>query len=198
MFGWAAPANEGEKLQRAKTGAGYALCGSCTVPKDISSQVTLAPKDEPGDRIIISGTIYKEDGVTPAAGITLFLYQTDAGGYYHRPKEDVFDPRLRSWLRTGKDGRYVIHTIRPIPEVLAPEEPAHIHAHVFGPGIAEHFLKEFWFEGDPRIKPDENEKMSKLGVYSPILHLTRDKSGVLVGRRDIRLRQTASWKYQDD
>jgi len=61
MFGGAAQAQEGAKLQTANTGAGYALCGSCTVPKDISSQVTLAPKDEPGDRIIVSGTIYKEE-----------------------------------------------------------------------------------------------------------------------------------------
>jgi protocatechuate 3,4-dioxygenase beta subunit len=187
-----------EKLQRVNTDVGYALCGSCTVPKGISSQVTLASKDEPGDRMILSGTIYKEDGVTPASGITLFLYQTDAGGYYHRPQEDVFAPRLRGWLRTGKDGQYEIRTIKPIPEVLAPEEPAHIHAQVFGPGIAEHFLKEFWFEGDPRIKSHEYEKLSKLGVYSPIVHLTKDKSGVLVGRRNIRLRQTERWKYQDN
>jgi len=198
MLGEAVQAQEREKLQTTTTGAGLALCGSCTAPKDISSQVTLASQDEPGDRIIVSGTIFKEDGVTPAAGITLFLYQTDAGGYYHRPNEDVFDPRLRGWLRTGKDGRYEIRTIKPIPEVLAPKEPAHIHAQVFGPGIAEHFLKEFWFEGDPLIKPYENEKMSKLGVYSPILHLTKDKSGILVGRRNIRLKQTERWKYQDD
>ena len=186
------------RMQIANTGVGSALCGSCAVPENISSQVTLASKDEPGDRIILSGTIYKEDGVTPAAGVTLFLYQTDAGGYYHRPKEDVFSPRLRGWLRTGKDGRYEIRTIRPFPEVLAPEEPGHIHAHVFGPGIAEHFLREFWFEGDPRIKSEDKEKMIKLGAYSSIVRLSKNKNGGLVGRRDIRLRQTEPWKYQAD
>ena len=198
VLGATAQAQGEEKLQRVNTGVGYALCGSCTVPKDVSSEVTLVPKDEPGARMILSGRIYKEDGVTPASGVTLFLYQTDAGGYYHRPKEDVFAPRLRGWLRTGKDGRYEIRTIKPMPEVLAPDEPAHIHAQVFGPGIAEHFLKEFWFDGDPRIKSNEYEKLSKLAVYSPILHLTKDENGVLVGQRNIRIRQTERWKYQDD
>ena len=198
MLGATAQAQNEEKLQRVNTGVGYALCGSCTVPKDVSSEVTLVPKDEPGERMILSGRIYKEDGVTPASGVMLFLYQTDAGGYYHRPKEDVFAPRLRGWLRTGKDGRYEIRTIKPIPEVLAPGEPAHIHAQMFGPSIAEHFLKDFWFDGDPRIKSNEYEKLSKLAVYSPIVHLTKDEKGVLVGQRNIRIRQTERWKYQDD
>ena len=193
-----AQSKSAEKPQRAYTGVGYTLCGSCSVPKDISWQVTLTSKDEAGDSMILSGTIYKEDGVTPASGITLFLYQTDAGGYYHRPKEDTFAPRLHGWLRTGKDGRYQIRTIKPAPEVLVPEEPAHIHVHVFGQGIPEHFLREFWFEGDPRIKSDDYEKLSKLAAYSPIVHLTKDRRGVLLGGRDIRLRLTKRWKYQND
>lgn len=197
-FGPTAQPRGEERLQTVNTGTGYALCGSCDVPKALSDLVTLASKDEPGDRMILSGTIYKEDGVTPASGITLFLYQTDAGGYYHRPKEDVFAPKLHGWLRTSKDGRYEIRTIKPGPEVLAAGEPAHIHAQVFGPGVTEHFLKEFWFEGDPRIKPNENKVRSELGRFSSIVRLTKDKSGVLVGHRDIRLKQTDRWHYQDD
>jgi len=42
----------------------------------------------------LSGTIFRGDGITPAAGITLFLYQTDAGGFYLRPQEDVLRPTL--------------------------------------------------------------------------------------------------------
>jgi protocatechuate 3,4-dioxygenase beta subunit len=198
VLGATAQAQGGDKLQRVNTGVGYALCGSCTVPKDVSSEVTLVPKDEPGERMILSGRIYKEDGVTPASGVTLFLYQTDAGGYYHRPKEDVFAPRLRGWLRTGMDGRYEIRTVKPAPEVLASDEPAHIHVQIFGQGIPEYFLREFWFEGDPHIKSNEREQLSKLATYSPIIRLTKDKDGVSVGRRDIRLRPTGHWKYQND
>ncbi len=181
---------------RAHTSEGFAICGSCKVPSNISSKVTLAPLGEPGERIVISGTIYQADGVTAAAGITLFLYQTDAGGYYHRPKEDVFSPSLHGWLHTGADGHYEIHTIRPKPEVLAEDEPAHIHAQVFGKGIPEHFLHEFWFAGDPRIKTGEAKKLGRLGRFSPILRLEKDPAGLLSAVCDIRLKPTAPWQYE--
>jgi protocatechuate 3,4-dioxygenase beta subunit len=158
--------------------------------------VTLTPPGEPGEQIEISGVIYRADGVTPAADITLFLYQADAGGYYHRPNEDVFSPRIYGWLRTGKDGHYEIRTIQPKPEVLASDEPAHIHAQVFAPGIPEHFIHEFWFDGDPRIKTQEANELSRLGHFSPIIHLEKGDRGVLAGVRDIRLRPTKAWQYE--
>jgi protocatechuate 3,4-dioxygenase beta subunit len=181
---------------RARTSQGFAICGSCSVPDNISSKATLAPSSESGERVVISGTIYQSDGVTPASGITLFLYQTDAGGYYRRPKEDVFAPRLHGWLRTGSDGRYEISTIRPAPEVLARDEPGHIHAHVFGRGIPEHFLHEFWFTGDPRVRPEEAKELGRLGRFSPLVHLERKESGAFVGVRDIRLKPTGAWQYE--
>jgi protocatechuate 3,4-dioxygenase beta subunit len=187
---------EGRVFQRAHTDKGFAICGSCQVPQNISAGVTLNPVGEPGQQIVVSGTIYKSDGVTPASGITVFLYQADAGGYYHRPKEDVFSPRLYGWLRTGKDGHYEIRTIRPEPEVLAPDEPAHIHAHVFASGIPEHFLHEFWFAGDPRIKPKELARLNGLGRFSPIVHLAKGKHGILNGTCDIKLNPISAYHYE--
>ena len=45
------------------------------------------------------------DGVTPAEGIVLYVYHTDATGYYNKD-DDPYNPRLRGWMKTGKDGRY--------------------------------------------------------------------------------------------
>lgn len=160
------------------TGNGYALCASCNPPKSMSWRSTLTLKSEPGEPMVVSGTVYKEDGVTPAPEIVLFVYQTDAGGYYHRPKEDVFDPKIWGFLRTGKDGRYEFRTIKPAPEVLGPHGPAHIHVHIYGEGIPEYFPHEYWFEGDPRIKPEMAEELGKLGRFSPIIHLVKDTDGV--------------------
>jgi hypothetical protein len=89
-------------LESRSTGTGYALCGSCSVPKDMSSTTRLVNKDEHGEHIVLFGRIFKEDGVTPDSGITLFLYQTDAGGYFYRPKEDVFHPRIFGWIRSKR------------------------------------------------------------------------------------------------
>ena len=186
------------RLQKAYTGTGYAICGSCTVPKDVSSAVRLAPKREPGEPIVLSGTIFKRDGVTPDSGITLFLYQADAGGYYHRPKEDVFHPRLCGWLRVGKDGRYEIHTVKPSPEVLAADEPAHIHAQIFGNGMSEHFLHDFWFAGDERIPEADGERFSRLGSFSPVITLTKGGDGILRGVRDIKVVPAPPWQTEPE
>ncbi len=193
-----AQSNQDIKLESRSTGQGYALCASCTVPKEISSQLWLVSKDEPGEPIILSGTVYQKDGVTPDSGITLFIYQTDAGGYYHRPKEDVFHPRIFGWLKTGKNGYYEIHTIKPAPEILVPDEPAHIHVHIFGKGMPEHFLHEFWFQGDSRISAEEKNLLSKLGNFSPIVILTRGKDGISRGVRNIKVRPVPQWKQEED
>jgi protocatechuate 3,4-dioxygenase, beta subunit len=194
----AAQDSKGRKLQSAYTGKGYTLCGSCDVPKDVSWEVTLVPKGEPGEQLVLTGTIYKEDGVTPDSGITLFLYQADAGGYYHRPKENVFDPKIHGWLRTGKDGKYEIHSIKPAAEVLEPDGVAHIHIHIFGKNNPEHFLKEFWFEGDSHLTAEDMKRFGMQGNYSSIVHLVKGQDEVLRGVRNFRLRPTSAWKYEGE
>jgi protocatechuate 3,4-dioxygenase beta subunit len=189
---------DNQRFQRARTEEGYAICGSCTVPKNLSSAAWLPPKGETGTPVIIDGTIYKSDGATPDSGVTLFLYQADAGGYYHRPKEDVFNPTIHGWLMTGRDGRYEIHTIKPAPEILAADEPAHIHAQIFGNGMLEHFLPEFWFQGDRNIMASDSTKYAKLGDFSPIVKLTKGKDGILHGTRNIRVNLAPPWKYETE
>lgn len=193
-----AQVNEQINIESRSTGQGNALCGSCTLPKNISSHVRLVSKNEPGEPLIISGIVYDKDGVTPDSGVTLFVYQTDAGGYYHRPEENVFHPRILGWLRTGRDGRYEIQTIMPAPEILVPNEPAHIHAHIFGNGMPEHFLHEFWFQGDSRIPEEEMKRSAQLGDFSPIVRLKKGKDGVARGLRNIRVRPAAAWKYEEE
>ena len=189
---------KGVNLVSASTGKGYAICASCTVPKNLSSVVWLAAKDEPGEVVVLMGTVYKSDGVSPDSGVVLFVYQADAGGYYHRPEEDVFHPKLFGWLKTDRDGRYEIHTVKPAPEVLAQNEPAHIHVHVFGKGMPEHFLHEFWFEGDRRISAEERDRIAKLGSFSPVVTLVKDKSGVLRGTRNFKIKSAPPWRYEPD
>jgi protocatechuate 3,4-dioxygenase beta subunit len=185
-------------LESRSTGTGYALCGSCSLPKETSSRVWFVQKDEPGEQIILSGRIFEADGITPDSGVTLFLYQTDAGGYYHRPQENVFHPRIFGWIKTGSDGSYEIQTIRPAPEILAAKEPAHIHVHIFGNGMPEHFLHEFWFQGDRGISEAEKRASEKLGTFSPIIALKKGSDGILRGVRNIRVRPAPEWKYESD
>src|SRR5207244_5348962 len=43
----------------------HAICPSCDPPSGLSSSVTITGKDEPGEPMEMSGTIYRPDGVTP-------------------------------------------------------------------------------------------------------------------------------------
>jgi protocatechuate 3,4-dioxygenase beta subunit len=165
-------------------------CGSCKLPSSVSSQATIAPASEPGKRLVISGTVYEPDGVTPAPGITLFLFHTDAKGHYNTPN-DPNNPRLYGWVLTDTGGRYEFQTIEPGPY---PEftTPAHIHVHFFGPGRPEWFLPEYLFEGDPLIPARDRDLPARLGTFSPVVRLTQGGDGAWRGQRDIRLEKRES------
>src|ERR1051325_5024041 len=47
-----------------------APCGACDAPAKLSWQTTITAASEPGEPLLMSGTIYRPDGITPAAGIT--------------------------------------------------------------------------------------------------------------------------------
>jgi protocatechuate 3,4-dioxygenase, beta subunit len=166
---------------------GRAICARCDAPAHLSASATLSPQGEPGEPMEISGTIYQQDGQTPAAGVILFVYHTDATGHYS-PDDDPFAPRIKGWLRTGSDGHYSFRSIRPAPYPNH-SEPAHIHAHIWSDTMPEHFLPEYWFDGDPLIKAADAARCGDLGSFSPIVKLTRGADGVWHGIRDIRLDQ---------
>ncbi len=166
---------------------GRAICARCEAPANLTSSVSLIARGEPGEPLEITGTVYERDGRTPAAGITMFVYHTDATGHYD-PQDDPFAPRIRGWLRTGSDGRYRFRTIRPAPYPNH-SEPAHIHVHIWSETMPEHFLPEYWFAGDPLIPRADQERFRGLGTFSPIVTLTRGPDHVWRGVRDIRLDQ---------
>ncbi len=141
---------------------------------------------EPGERMIMSGTIFQADGKTPAAGIVLYVYHTDATGYYSKD-DDPYNPRLRGWMKTGTDGKYEFCTIKPAPYPHR-TTPAHIHAQIYSDAIAEYAIDEYWFDGD-RFINDEQKKLllTGRGGSGSIVKLTKDASGILHGVRDITL-----------
>lgn len=113
----------------------------------------IAPSDEPGVPIVISGTVVAPDGTTPVAGVVVYGYHTDASGYYRRTStgndsgED--HPRLRGWARTDGSGHFSFLTIMPAPYPHR-NVPAHVHIHVWGPGYPRQWF-ELEFQGDPLI-----------------------------------------------
>ncbi len=149
-----------------------------------SWNVSLVAASEPGEPMIISGTIYAPDGRTPLEGISLYVYQTDATGRYSTSGGDNRNTRLHGLMKTNREGRYEFRTIKP---ASYPDSriPAHVHAYVSGPDYPEYWIDEYHFADDPFVTSDMKAKDEGKGNRSSILTLTRGADGILRGVRDI-------------
>jgi len=156
------------------------------MPKVMSAETIINPGTEAGELMIIEGTIFKNDGKTPAPGIILYVYHTDAKGYYSNlpGEKDIPHGHLRGWMKTGRDGKYKFTTIRPAPY---PERnaPAHIHPQIKEPGLTLYWIDEYLFDDDPLVTEKVRAYEQKRGGNG-IIHLTK-KDGIWRGNRDIIL-----------
>ena len=165
-------------------------CPHWEAPAQLTSRMTIASPSEPGERIVLEGTIYRPDGKTPACRVLLYAYHTNAKGYYAHAEGTTGQGRwhgdLRGWLRTGPDGRYRIETIRPAP-YPGRDIPAHIHMHVMPEGGRETWIDDVVFDDDPLVTEAYRRSGGRSLGGNGIVRLERDASGVLRGRRDIVL-----------
>lgn len=154
-------------------------------PANVSWKTSIVGDKEPGEPLIVSGTIYAPDGRTPLEGINLFVYQTDATGVYTTSGGDNRNTRIHGVMRTKADGRYEFRTIKP-GSYPGSRNPAHIHAYVSGPNYPEYWIDEYHFADDPFVTDEERQRHGGKGNFSSVLTLTRGSDGVLRGVRDIK------------
>jgi protocatechuate 3,4-dioxygenase beta subunit len=153
----------------------------------LGSSLTIPPANEPGQPLIVSGTIVGADGKTPLSSMKLSVYHTDAEGYYTRPISNPRNARLRGSLVTDASGRYEIRTIWP-GHYPGTRNPRHIHVHLSGPDLPEHWIDSFLFEGDPYESSGEATRSRELGSrFAFVMPMTKGADGVILCSRDIRL-----------
>jgi protocatechuate 3,4-dioxygenase, beta subunit len=164
-------------------------CGAGEVPADVSWLATIAGKDEPGERLVVRGRVYRPDGKTPAPGVILYAYHTNAKGVYPKKGTETGNARrhgyLRGWMKTDSTGRYEFRTIRPAA-YPGGENPQHIHVTVKEPGRAEYWIDEFHFDDDPLLTPEQRSRLRNRGG-SGIIRPTRGDDGAFEAVRDITL-----------
>jgi len=133
-------------------------------PAGAPSSAEVAPPAEPGERFEVSGAVYAADGRTPIAGASVYVYQTDARGYY-RPDDAMGNrnPRLHALLRTDARGRYQYLTIRP-GSYPGTRVPRHIHYEVTAPGHGTRVF-EIVFDDDPLVTPRIRGEASRPGAF---------------------------------
>ncbi len=137
------------------------------MPDKLNSVDTTAGWSQAGQKLLITGTIFKNDGITPAPDVLLYIYHTDIHGYY--AVKPGLDPRIlrhgyiRSWVKSDKDGQYSIYTVRPAAYPNA-DEPAHIHPSIREAGLPNaYYIDEFVFDDDPLLTKEKRKRMQNRG-----------------------------------
>jgi len=151
------------------------------------SKITIAAKEEPGERLTVSGRVFGPDGSTPLAGASVYVYHTDVKGYYSPGTNDNRNPRLRGYMRTDAQGRYEFSTIKPGPYPNS-RIPAHIHYVVTATGYSERIF-EIVFEGDPFLDNDVRQKAATEWSGFSLRRLEKDAQGGWHCTQDIKLRR---------
>lgn len=141
----------------------------------LSSTATLPDFAGTGPKLEISGIIYHQDGTTPAADVVLYIYHTHQNGIYESKTGTGWERRhgyIRGWLKTGKDGRYKILTLKPAP-YPGGKAAAHIHPVVKEEGKSAYWIDEFVFDDDQNVDSSYLRQMQSRGGNG-VLQLVRE------------------------
>lgn len=148
------------------------------MPAVINSIDTSPGWHQNGQKLLITGTIYKLDGKTPAPDVILYYYHTDIHGKYS--VQTGLDPRvrrhgyIRGWVRSDEQGKYFIYTVRPgsYPDR---DFAAHIHPAIKEPSIEkEYYIDEFVFDDDKLLTTDQRREMENRGGSGILRVLIKD------------------------
>jgi catechol 1,2-dioxygenase len=119
---------------------------------DAPFRTDIAAPDEPGEDLMIKGSVRDTDCKTPLKGALVEVWQTDAEGRYYYQDEGY---RLRGQLRTDKDGSYTFSSIKPGRyRIGSGYRPAHIHIKVSHPGYRT-LVTQLYFKDDPYLWPND-------------------------------------------
>ncbi|PWL28983.1 intradiol ring-cleavage dioxygenase [uncultured Roseivirga sp.] len=156
--------------------------------RQLSSIDTLPDYSKNEPKMIVTGTVYKPDGKTPANGVIIYAYHTDRSGVYPTKGDEKGWARrhgyIRGWTKTDENGQYTFYTFKP-ETYPSRTEPAHIHLTVKESGKQEYWIDSIQFEEDKLLTKQVREKMGNRGG-SGIVTL-KEKGLLLLAERDIIL-----------
>jgi protocatechuate 3,4-dioxygenase, beta subunit len=175
-------------LSRLRSNArprGTEAMGAIDVPADVSWRAAFPITADDGEPVIISGTVFRPDGKTPAPNTLIYFYHTDKYGIYGREGQPKHG-RFRGWMLTDEKGRYEFSSIRPASYPNSTQSQ-HVHMTVTGLESREDWIDSILFEGDRFLTAREREWSGKRGGFNPIVTLAKGKDGISRATRDIMM-----------
>ncbi len=124
-------------------------------------------KDNDGATVLVEG-IVKCPGDKPIKGAVVELWQTAANGLYSNQDKAQNEYNLRCTMKTGKDGRYALTTVKPAPYMIPDDgpvgdllratgrnawRPSHLHFIIKAEGYKD-LVTEVFADEDPYIDTD--------------------------------------------
>lgn len=183
------------------------------ITEEDADLTTNAGTGEPaiGERIIVTGHVYDEDG-NGIPGVILEIWQANACGRYVHWRETAFpaplDPNFIGvgQCKTDDTGQYRFLTIKPGPYPWGNHpnawRPAHIHISILGPSLGSRLVTQMYFENDPLFPFDpiynsvpEPARDRMVARYD---HNVTEENWALGWRWDIVLRGKASTPFEQD
>jgi protocatechuate 3,4-dioxygenase, beta subunit len=156
-------------------------------PRNADSSIVIAGPGEPGDRFVVTGRVL--DGNKPLAGISIYVFHTDAKGLYALDGvNNDENARLHGAMRSDAEGRYRFETIRPKGY---DGEPAHVHYVVIAPGYKPRMF-DLWLADDPILGQRRKDGLPELWFESApgrvvVRPVTRDANGTWHATRDLEM-----------
>jgi protocatechuate 3,4-dioxygenase beta subunit len=163
-----------------------------------------------GERIIVTGHVYDEDG-KGMPGVIMEIWQANACGRYVHWRETAFpaplDPNFIGVGQciTNEAGEYRFQTIKPGPYPWGNHpnawRPAHIHISILGPSLGSRLVTQMYFENDPLFPYDpiynsvpEHARHRMIARYD---HDVTEENWALGWRWDIVLRGKAATPFEN-
>jgi catechol 1,2-dioxygenase len=132
-------------------------------------QMKLAADDEPGQKLVLRGTVLSDDCRTPLPGTMIEIWHADDKGFYDKKRPGDFleaSPpfHLRGLMKADAQGRYEIQTVVPGAYPIPPGVPGleqygsltrarHIHIKVY-PFLNVGLTTQLYFNGDEHLGTD--------------------------------------------
>lgn len=165
--------------------------------KQLNNVDTIPDFATNSQKLKVTGTIYENDGVTPAKNVMLFIHHTDENGDFELKRQNKKRyVHHRGWVKTDSDGKYTFYTFVP-GKYLYGNELTQILPIIKEPNKPEYKIETFLFDNDPLLTGKCRQKVEETNPKRILTLKLNKEEGLFEAKRDIVLgrEETESYSY---